>query len=841
MKHQNKTYNAGSEMSFTRHGTRRWIALIFMGILVGPAGALVGSAEAATRYVDQANPSCSDTGSGTATAPYCTIGAANKVTHAGDTVEVAAGNYPEFVSVKYSGTPSAPVVFTAAPGATVVVGQGQANAFKISSKSYVTINGFTTTDTSYYGIFVLSSDNVTLTNNDVSHAGLPVSGATSKGIYLNACADSLLQHNKVSYNSDSGIYLINGTTGVHVLENETYNNAKQYIRSAPGIDVRSFGNIIEANISHDNEDSGIQLYPDGTNPVGNNVVVNNISYYNGDHGIDSNNSTGNIIVGNTVYYNVTAGINVEGYSTGTIIANNISVDNGLTSTRTRSNIRVDENSINGTSLDYDLVFLSEGSGDMMTWGTDDYTMLGDFQAASGQESHGIEADPLFVAPDIGDFYLTAAYWPAPSSPAIDSADSSAEEARPYDLTETLRIDTNVDVIDSYGVVHNVVPDTGAGVRTYDDRGALEYNPDNLDDTTPPEFPSPSGAELTATALSYSQIKLTWNEATDNIQVAGYNVLRSDSDGGPYTQLAMSLDASYTDSDLPQNTTFYYVVQAYDSASNVSNDSDQASSTTEYDTTPPVRSNGAPSGTLPAGTTTAILSLDTDENATCAYDTTAGIDYAFMASSFTATGDISQSTSLTGLIDGGSYTYYVRCQDAFGNVNDDDYVISFSVIDPNITMTFLPEADATIREDYPTTNYGKSGTVKLDNSPVINFLMRFNVAGINGRTVSSAKLYLYCTNNSYRGGDWHIASNTFGGIPWSETNVTWNTAPPYDSAVCSSCSMTRVLNGNWYSVDVTPLVTTDGMINFHVTTPSPDAAYYDSRQGTNKPYLQVTVE
>lgn len=42
--------------------------------------------------------------------------------------------------------------------------------------------------------------------------------------------------------------------------------------------------------------------------------------------------------------------------------------------------------------------------------------------------------------------------------------------------------------------------------------------------------------------------------------------------------------------------------------------------TVEDTTPPIRSNGAPTGTLSETTTDATLSLSTDESATCKYST-----------------------------------------------------------------------------------------------------------------------------------------------------------------------------------------------------------------------------
>ncbi|MDD1751272.1 MAG: PQQ-dependent sugar dehydrogenase, partial [Methanothrix sp.] len=97
-----------------------------------------------------------------------------------------------------------------------------------------------------------------------------------------------------------------------------------------------------------------------------------------------------------------------------------------------------------------------------------------------------------------------------------------------------------------------------------------------------------------------------------------------------------------------------------------------------DTTPPVRSNGQPTGVLPGGTTQTSLTLTTNENAACRYATSAGVAYSSMPNTFSSTGATAHSTPLTGLADGGSYSFYVRCQDGSGNSNPDDFVVSFSV-------------------------------------------------------------------------------------------------------------------------------------------------------------------
>src|SRR5207249_10660614 len=69
-----------------------------------------------------------------------------------------------------------------------------------------------------------------------------------------------------------------------------------------------------------------------------------------------------------------------------------------------------------------------------------------------------------------------------------------------------------------------------------------------------------------------------------------------------------------------------------------------------DTTPPGRSDGSPPGTLPAGTTSATLSLTTDEAATCRYSTTAGVAYSRMKDTFSTTGGRSHATAVGGLRD-----------------------------------------------------------------------------------------------------------------------------------------------------------------------------------------------
>jgi len=463
------------------------LAIVLLWVLPSVAGA-------AMLHVDQNDANCTDAGGGSQAAPFCTIDAAADQVMAGDTVSVKPGTYSERVVMTQSGASGAPIVFVADPGVTV---SGQFNGFDLSGVSWVTVQGFTVAQTTShaikavlssnltlsdnqivdaggrgiyirdasditvenneihdsleYGLYLKTVTNGTIAGNEVTGSGQPISGGTRKGIYVNGSSNLLIEGNTSAFNSDSGIYLTSGTTGVHVKSNILHDNARIYVRAANGIDLRnSPDNTIEGNVAYDNEDSGIQFWPGSHNNLG----VNNLVYDNGDHGLDTNNAPGSRWIGNTVYGSATSGINVEDGSTGSTVMNNVSVDNALNSTRKRGNIHFDDGSVAGSVADYNLVYLS-APGNTYGWNDVEYETLEDLHAAfPGVEINGIEADPQWA---VGDFRLGV------SSPAIDSANSGVSGALPVDLDGDARFDEP-----------SVTPNTGVGPRNYDDRGAFEF-------------------------------------------------------------------------------------------------------------------------------------------------------------------------------------------------------------------------------------------------------------------------------------------------------------------------------------------------------------------------------
>lgn len=421
-------------------------------------------------YVDRTSPVCSDAGNGTASAPFCTVTKGVSRLQAGNALYIGDGTYAETIKPSASGTASAPITITSWPGRHPVIGSGVTNGAYISTRSFISLSNLTFTGTTGDGIYVTKSDHITVRGNTVTNAGRQAQSATAPGISIRTTNSSLVADNNTNHNSDTGIYVTTTSTGNTVTNNQSSFNAQGWQRNANGINVTSPGNTIIGNVTHDNEDTGIQLYT-GAN---NNLVTLNVTYNNGDHGIDNLNVTGGTIVGNTVFRNCTSGINLEGSTSGTYrIANNIAVDNavypayaGISCARRAGNIGVWDGAQNSTLVDHNLVHLSK-TGVMYAWGTT-FTSLAAMRTASGQEAAGVQADARFTDPGSWDLTLRE------GSPAIDRGDSGVPGEQAADIVGAPRVRDP-----------NVANTFAAGPRLNDDLGAYEFQPDVPPPAQPP--------------------------------------------------------------------------------------------------------------------------------------------------------------------------------------------------------------------------------------------------------------------------------------------------------------------------------------------------------------------
>ncbi|HEX9017535.1 MAG TPA: alpha-amylase family glycosyl hydrolase [Anaerolineaceae bacterium] len=133
-------------------------------------------------------------------------------------------------------------------------------------------------------------------------------------------------------------------------------------------------------------------------------------------------------------------------------------------------------------------------------------------------------------------------------------------------------------------------------------GVLTVNPST--DTTAPAVPT--GLRVVSTAPS--EINLAWNAVTGDTTMYGYEVLRSDTQGGPYTVLALVTAAAYTDTNVSQGSTYFYVVRAVDLSYNRSGPSNEVQAvaqvrtvTVTFNVTVPASTDGTGRSVYIAGT------------------------------------------------------------------------------------------------------------------------------------------------------------------------------------------------------------------------------------------------
>jgi chitodextrinase len=189
------------------------------------------------------------------------------------------------------------------------------------------------------------------------------------------------------------------------------------------------------------------------------------------------------------------------------------------------------------------------------------------------------------------------------------------------------------------------------------------------DRTPPGVP----AGLTATAISGSEIDLTWGQATDNVAVVGYHVYR---DG---VQIATVPGTSYADTALTDATSYQYSVAAYDAAGNLG-----AQTNTVGASTPDVTAPHAPAGLVanaqPTGHSIQISWQAASDNVRAA-------DYDIYRNNVVVATTVTTSYLDSGLNDGAVYTYTVTAIDAAGNESAQSTPVTATT--PDVTPPSVP--------------------------------------------------------------------------------------------------------------------------------------------------------
>jgi acid phosphatase type 7 len=151
---------------------------------------------------------------------------------------------------------------------------------------------------------------------------------------------------------------------------------------------------------------------------------------------------------------------------------------------------------------------------------------------------------------------------------------------------------------------------------------------------------------------------------------------------------------------------------------------------------------------------------------------------------------------------------------------------------NNTTAFIAAADSYVDSSNPSMNFGSQISIRVDGSPFINSYVRFNLSGLSG-PVNRARLRIYANSASNS----VISVSGVNDNNWIETGITYVNAPAMGSVVVTS---NPVAARTWQEMDVTSLVSGNGLVSFGLRTAGSTAINLAGREsGVNAPQLLVT--
>jgi chitodextrinase len=278
------------------------------------------------------------------------------------------------------------------------------------------------------------------------------------------------------------------------------------------------------------------------------------------------------------------------------------------------------------------------------------------------------------------------------------------------------------------------------------------------DTTAPSVP----AGLVGTAMSSSQINLSWNPSTDNVGVAGYYVYLND------VALTTTTATSFQHAGLTPGSTYNYRVSAYDAVPNHS----AWTATPVSVTTPPAPDTQAPS--IPIGlTAAAVSSTQINLSWTASTDNVGVTGYrVYRAGTLLATLGAVTAYQDTGLSASTSYSYTVQAVDAAGNASAQS--ASASATTQSALDTTAPTVPTGLTgRAVSTTRISLTWNASTDNVGVKGYIVYLNdvaLATTTTRSFTHSGLTAGTTYN-YRVSAYDAAGNN---SPWTATPVSVRT-------------------------------------------------------------------
>jgi hypothetical protein len=175
----------------------------------------------------------------------------------------------------------------------------------------------------------------------------------------------------------------------------------------------------------------------------------------------------------------------------------------------------------------------------------------------------------------------------------------------------------------------------------------------------------------------------------------------------------------------------------------------------------------------------------------------------------------------------------------------------------------PIEDAYVYQYEPSKNFGTTSPLKVGSEMVgttgpaytYRSYLKFDLSTYSTQSISSSKLYMYWSGAMLPAVEYIPFDKVYIALvsdAWTETGVTWNNKPPWGSEKQLDLSTKwseGIFTPGWSTIDITDWVKSQFSVKDYIISVgvysiyegSLSLAWFHSREGSNKPYLEITTE
>jgi chitodextrinase len=272
------------------------------------------------------------------------------------------------------------------------------------------------------------------------------------------------------------------------------------------------------------------------------------------------------------------------------------------------------------------------------------------------------------------------------------------------------------------------------VKAKDAAGNVSAASTPLSVTTTADVAAPSApAGLVASALGTTTFTLSWNAASDDVAVTGYDVYKNG------TLVGSSVTLSYAVTGLSPGTAYNMTVKAKDAANNASAASATLVVTTSTDSQAPTVPSGLAASSL--GTTGFTLSW------TASTDNIAVTGYNIFQDGVQIGTSATLSYAVSGLTPATVYSMTVKARDEAGNVSAASTALPVTTLTPpdttapsaptNLTSSLITATSFTLTWTAATDNVGVAEYVVYQDNAQVGSPVTATSLGVSGLTAGAA--------------------------------------------------------------------------------------------------------